>query len=392
VTLTISDGDNVPIPGDVISLAADPGSTSVITAIDATTNAAGQASFTVTDVNPEVVTYTATDTTEGTPITPTAQVTFTNTQITFALTPTPTSGVAGSSFSVNEAGFIPKPTPSSVGHFCPTAAVTATALHIVWDPSGADLTLLTLDAPAASPDVVPALTVPNVAPGVYTLEATCPDTFTGGKTANVATTTFTVLPAVVVTPPTIPVVTLPTTVVTTPTTTPTTTVTTTPTPTTTPTTQAPVVAPPVTSASSNTAPPTPAPATSAPTPAQALPAPGQILNLGALAVSPGANVSATGHGCDANAPVLLSIDANPVGHTTANSQGDFTAALDTSALHVGQYQVTAHCGPTLEAAFDVVLVAQVGQDGTTVVSVIFFILVGLAIFRRRINWTGVPRG
>jgi hypothetical protein len=39
----------------------------------------------------------------------------------------------------------------------------------------------------------------------------------------------------------------------------------------------------------------------------------------------------------------------------------------------------------------VVLVAQVGQDGTTVVSVIFFILVGLAVFRRRINWNGVPR-
>jgi hypothetical protein len=33
-------------------------------------------------------------------------------------------------------------------------------------------------------------------------------------------------------------------------------------------------------------------------------------------------------------------------------------------------------------------VAQVGQDGTTVVSVIFFILVGLALFRRRINWNG----
>jgi hypothetical protein len=123
-------------------------------------------------------------------------------------------------------------------------------------------------------------------------------------------------------------------------------------------------------------------------PALAIPAPSHVLDLGQLAVSPGAVVSASGTGCSANVPVVLTIDSATVGHTTANAQGDFSAPLQTSALHVGQYQVLAHCGPTLEAAFDVVLVAQVGQDGTTVVSVIFFILVGLALFRRRINWNG----
>jgi adhesin/invasin len=386
VTLTIMDGDNTPIPGDAITLAPDAGSTSIVTPVTPVTNASGQATFTVTDVNPELVTYTATDTTEALVPPPTAEVEFTNTPITLAIAPTPTQGVAGSSFTLSEAGFLPLPTPSSVGHFCPTAAVTATALHIVWDPTGSDLALGQFDAPAISPDVLPALTVPNVAPGTYTLEATCPDTFTSGKSDNIATTTFTVIPAVIVTPPVAPV-TLPVTPVTTPTTTP---ITTPVKVTTTPTTPAPVVIPPTTAPTQNTPAPTPTP-TAAPTPALAVPAPSQILDLGAIAISPGANVSATGHGCDADAPVLLTIDQNPVGHTTANSQGDFTAALATSSLHVGQYQVTAHCGPTLEAAFDVVLVAQVGQDGTTVVSVIFFILVGLAVFRRRINWNGVPR-
>jgi hypothetical protein len=386
VTLTIMDGDNTPIPGDAITLAPGAGSTSIVTPVTPVTNASGQATFTVTDVNPELVTYTATDTTEALVPPPTAEVEFTNTPITLAIAPTPTQGVAGSSFTLSEAGFLPLPTPSSVGHFCPTAAVTATALHIVWDPTGSDLALGQFDAPAISPDVLPALTVPNVAPGTYTLEATCPDTFTSGKSDNIATTTFTVIPAVIVTPPVAPV-TLPVTPVTTPTTTP---ITTPVKVTTTPTTPAPVVIPPTTAPTQNTPAPTPTP-TAAPTPALAVPAPSQILDLGAIAISPGANVSATGHGCDADAPVLLTIDQNPVGHTTANSQGDFTAALATSSLHVGQYQVTAHCGPTLEAAFDVVLVAQVGQDGTTVVSVIFFILVGLAVFRRRINWNGVPR-
>jgi cobalamin biosynthesis Mg chelatase CobN len=107
------------------------------------------------------------------------------------------------------------------------------------------------------------------------------------------------------------------------------------------------------------------------------------LTLDSLAVSPGGNVNATGHGCTANVPVELTVDSKPVGHAKSSSKGEFAAPLQTASLAVGQYQVLAHCGPVLAASFDVVLVSQVGQDDSTVVVVIFVILLGLAIFRRR---------
>jgi hypothetical protein len=109
------------------------------------------------------------------------------------------------------------------------------------------------------------------------------------------------------------------------------------------------------------------------------------LKLNALAVSPGAAVVATGRGCDDGSPVTLTIGSQQVGQTTADSEGHFHAPLHLGSLPVGRYDVQAQCGAVLTAALDVVLASKV-DDGTstTLVIIVFFVLIGLVAFRRRL--------
>ncbi|MGO8862365.1 MAG: beta strand repeat-containing protein [Acidimicrobiales bacterium] len=69
ITVTLEDQGVVPQPiaGKVISLTVGSGSSSIVPAStgSATTDAQGQATFTVSDTTPETVTYSATDTTDG---------------------------------------------------------------------------------------------------------------------------------------------------------------------------------------------------------------------------------------------------------------------------------------------------------------------------------------
>ncbi|MGH9076791.1 MAG: hypothetical protein ACRDY0_04960 [Acidimicrobiales bacterium] len=96
-------------------------------------------------------------------------------------------------------------------------------------------------------------------------------------------------------------------------------------------------------------------------------------------------MTASGFGCAAGAPVALTVDDTAVGHTTAAGDGTFEAPIQTSALAVGRHQVQASCGPVLDATFDVVLASQVSQDGSTVVIIVFVVLLGLVLFRRRLQ-------
>ena len=73
VTVTVKDASGNPIDGESVSLAGNPGTSSAIAAISATTNASGVATFEVRGSS-ETVTYTATA--GSTTITQTAQVTF----------------------------------------------------------------------------------------------------------------------------------------------------------------------------------------------------------------------------------------------------------------------------------------------------------------------------
>ncbi|GFZ75783.1 hypothetical protein GCM10008018_21250 [Paenibacillus marchantiophytorum] len=77
VTVTLKDANNQPVSGKKVSLKATGGS-SVITAVDGTgtSNAQGEAIFTVTDIAAEQVTYTAKDETSQVSIAEQATVTF----------------------------------------------------------------------------------------------------------------------------------------------------------------------------------------------------------------------------------------------------------------------------------------------------------------------------
>ncbi len=109
------------------------------------------------------------------------------------------------------------------------------------------------------------------------------------------------------------------------------------------------------------------------------------LKLDALAISPGAAVTAAGRGCDDGSPVTLTIGSTQVGETTAGDDGSFQAPLHVGDLSVGRYDVQAECGAILTASFDVVLASRVDPGtSTTMVIIVFFILIGVVAFRRRL--------
>lgn len=79
VTVTLKDHFGNAVAGKAISLAAQPSTTgSVIHAIHATTDASGDATFSVTDSTDEVVSFVATDTTDSLPLDAQGVVTFGN--------------------------------------------------------------------------------------------------------------------------------------------------------------------------------------------------------------------------------------------------------------------------------------------------------------------------
>jgi hypothetical protein len=81
--------------------------------------------------------------------------------------------------------------------------------------------------------------------------------------------------------------------------------------------------------------------------------------------------------------VVFRIAGRQVGNTTSFADGRFEAPLQVSTLEVGTYQVDADCGPLLFAPLDVVLVSAVNSDTSTFIIIIFFILIGMALFWRQ---------
>jgi Bacterial Ig-like domain (group 1) len=132
-----------PIAGKVVSLSQGAGH-SVITAVSATTNASGQATFTVSDTTDEVVTYTATDTTDGIALTGhSASVTFGT-----LLVSATASTVAASPSVVSSA---------SSGGILPTGTVTVTLFESDGSSPVAGKTV-TLSASSTTAQITPTAT------------------------------------------------------------------------------------------------------------------------------------------------------------------------------------------------------------------------------------------
>jgi hypothetical protein len=100
ITVTLLDTNSNPVSGKAVSLTAGSGS-STITTVSGTTNASGQATFTVKDAVAQSVIYTAKDTTDSVTITPTATVTFTASKLAFTNSAlSVTAGVCSSQVTV----------------------------------------------------------------------------------------------------------------------------------------------------------------------------------------------------------------------------------------------------------------------------------------------------
>jgi len=157
----------------------------------------------------------------------------------------------------------------------------------------------------------------------------------------------------------------------------------TPTPGVTPT-RPPVTATPtpgVTPSASATPPASPSP------PASGLPpaTPGGGLSLDRDNVRPGDPLTATGTGCDPGAPVTLASDDEPLGSTFADSAGGFVAPLHFANLEPGRRTITATCGPVLTTQVDLIVSSSTSGQAGTLVVLIFFILVGIALLRWQYN-------
>jgi predicted aconitase with swiveling domain len=98
VTVTLNDHFGNPVPGKTVGVQASAGGStgsSVITPLSPTTNASGQATFSVTDATAEVVTYTAVDTTDN------IKITGQGVAVTFGNPPPPPPVIADSTITAS---------------------------------------------------------------------------------------------------------------------------------------------------------------------------------------------------------------------------------------------------------------------------------------------------
>jgi uncharacterized membrane protein YgdD (TMEM256/DUF423 family) len=106
------------------------------------------------------------------------------------------------------------------------------------------------------------------------------------------------------------------------------------------------------------------------------------LTLSRGTVKPGETLEATGAGCAAKIPVVISIDGNNVGTTTTNDQGAFATSITPLDLGAGQVTVTATCGSTqLTALLATVATATVSSPEVSAGIFGVFVLLGLVLFR-----------
>ncbi len=96
--------------------------------------------------------------------------------------------------------------------------------------------------------------------------------------------------------------------------------------------------------------------------AAAAPPTTQTLALSRDTISPKGRVTASGHGCTPNVPVLITINGGAIiGGGRTDDNGSFTAPLQVRSLPVGHYRIDAHCGPQQQLVSDL-SIADITQN------------------------------
>jgi hypothetical protein len=109
------------------------------------------------------------------------------------------------------------------------------------------------------------------------------------------------------------------------------------------------------------------------------------LALNRNSAEPGSDVAAVGDGCDANSPVTLELGGRQVGATVADGAGHFRTPLDLKDTSVGDYDVFARCGPTLQTRLGVTMTQKLDQTVGTLLSLLFVLLGGLVAIRTAVR-------
>lgn len=286
---------------------------------------------------------------------------------------TPDTGPPGTAYTVTATGF---------GLAVTGAPACLSPFTIVFQTTGGSViqTLYSGAPPTSNSQPYGSFAAPNVAASTYEIFAKCPEP-TAGPPVNLTATNYFILQA-----PPPPTTTTTTTAPPTTTTTHPVVVTTTTRPSGGTTTTTVKAHGSTTTSSSSTTTTTTKPGTPATTTTTTAPRATEALLLSTEAIPPAGAVSATGHGCTGGSTVVLTVDKVPVGTTKADSGGSFSTPLNVGSLAVGQYQVVADCGIELmRSDLTVVLGTQANPDTSTLLIIIFFLLVGLALFRRRIR-------
>jgi hypothetical protein len=119
---------------------------------------------------------------------------------------------------------------------------------------------------------------------------------------------------------------------------------------------------------------------------------GHKLSLGAEStVVPGESATVTGTGCNSDARVTLTINGASVGSTTASAQGAFSTNISPPTLYAGQYVLKASCGPTLATTLAMVVSSSNStSEGSAAVFAVFVVL-GLVLLGGQYNSNATRR-
>ncbi|MEV0679478.1 hypothetical protein AB0I60_23430 [Actinosynnema sp. NPDC050436] len=102
-------------------------------------------------------------------------------------------------------------------------------------------------------------------------------------------------------------------------------------------------------------------------------------------IQPGDPLTATGTGCAPGSEVKLSSLGEDVGTARADQAGTFSTRVEFSTIQPGRHVIRADCGIVLLGSVDVALTSSTSGTTSTLVVLVFFLLIGAVLLRRQFS-------
>ncbi|WNV84240.1 hypothetical protein [Umezawaea sp. Da 62-37] len=107
-------------------------------------------------------------------------------------------------------------------------------------------------------------------------------------------------------------------------------------------------------------------------------------------IQPGEPLNATGTGCSPGSDVQLSSLDEEVGKAKADGSGKFSAPVEFSTIEPGRHVIRAQCDILLVGSVDVSLTSATSGTSSTLVVLVFFVLIGATMLRRQFSALRLP--